>query len=282
MRLFQTISELRPYLQQKRCEGEKIGLIPTMGALHEGHLSLVKQSKAQGDLAVASIFVNPTQFNNPEDLEKYPRNLDRDLEMLTTAGCDAVFAPNAKEMYPEPASLRIDFGSLESELEGKFRPGHFAGVGLVVSKLFNIVQPDQAYFGQKDLQQYYVIEKLVNQLSFPIRLHRVPIMREAHGLAMSSRNERLSEADRQESGLLYKALQAARERLLADDNISQARALVHELINSSARLELEYFEVIDVRDFKPLKKVNDQAFTALCIAAEIGQVRLIDNLLLIS
>ena len=282
MRLFQTISELRPYLQQKRCEGEKIGLIPTMGALHEGHLSLVKQSKAQGDLAVASIFVNPTQFNNPEDLEKYPRNLDRDLEMLTTAGCDAVFAPNAKEMYPEPASLRIDFGSLESELEGKFRPGHFAGVGLVVSKLFNIVQPDQAYFGQKDLQQYYVIEKLVNQLSFPIRLHRVPIMREAHGLAMSSRNERLSEADRQESGLLYKALQAARERLLADDNISQARALVHELINSSARLELEYFEVIDVRDFKPLEKVNDKAFIALCIAAEIGQVRLIDNLLLIS
>ena len=253
-----------------------------MGALHEGHLSLVKQAKALGDLAVTSIFVNPTQFNNPEDLEKYPRNLDKDLAMLEGAGCDAVFAPSASEMYPEPASLRIDFGSLETELEGRFRPGHFAGVGLVVSKLFNIVQPDQAYFGQKDLQQYYVIEKLVKQLSFPIHLHRVPIMREDHGLAMSSRNERLSTADRQEAGLLYQALQQARESLLNQNDVEAARDLVAELINSSARLELEYFEVIDIRDFKPLSEINKKAFTALCIAAEIGQVRLIDNLLLIS
>ena len=282
MRLFHTHSELRPFLQQNRCKGQKIGLIPTMGALHEGHLSLVKQAKAQGDFAVASIFVNPTQFNNPEDLEKYPRNLEKDLAMLEGAGCDAVFAPSASEMYPEPASLRIDFGTLETELEGRFRPGHFAGVGLVVSKLFNIVQPDQAYFGQKDLQQYYVIEKLVKQLSFPISLHRVPIMREDHGLAMSSRNERLSAADRQEAGLLYQALQQARESLLAQNGVEAARTLVAELINSSARLELEYFEVIDIRDFKPLNEINEKAFTALCIAAEIGEVRLIDNLLLIS
>lgn len=282
MRLFHTQSEIRHFLWSERCKGRKIGLVPTMGALHEGHLSLIEMSKKQSDLTVASVFVNPTQFNNPSDLEKYPRNLDRDLEMLEQKGCDAVFAPAVEEMYAHKPSLRIDFGSLETELEGKFREGHFAGVGLVVSKLFNIIQPDSACFGQKDLQQFYIIKKLVEQLSFPIQLHMAPIAREPHGLAMSSRNERLSADARQEAGLIQASVSEARQKLLSGQSIAEARQHVAELFEKSARLELEYFEVISTDDFKPLDKIENKATTALCIAAGIEEVRLIDNLLLIS
>ena len=253
-----------------------------MGALHDGHLSLVRLSKKQGDIAVASIFVNPTQFNNPADLEKYPRDVARDLELLESAGCDAVFVPSVETMYPEPATLSISFGSLENELEGRFRPGHFAGVGLVVSKFFNLIQPDQAYFEQKDLQQFYVIQKLVNQLSFPIKLHRVPIAREENGLAMSSRNERLNSKDRAHAALIYHALQEAQKLLLESADIALAKDKVRELFANSDRFTLEYFEVIDTDDFTPLETIKDKANTALCLAAEIGEVRLIDNLLLIS
>lgn len=254
-----------------------------MGALHEGHLSLVRMSVNAGDLPVASVFVNPTQFNNSEDLEKYPRNLDRDLELLESAGCEAVFAPSTQEMYPASPNLTVDFGSLETELEGRFREGHFKGVGLVVSKLFNIAQPDSAYFGQKDLQQYFIIERLVQQLSFPIKLQMAPIVREPHGLAMSSRNERLSQKDRTEAGLIYQSLQMARQELLNPaHSISEVRQKVDELFKTSNRLSLEYFEVISTSDFKPLNEIKNNATTALCIACEIGQVRLIDNLLLIS
>lgn len=283
MRLFHTQLEIRQYILDQRCEGSKIGLIPTMGALHEGHLSLVRMSVSAGDLPVASIFVNPTQFNNPEDLEKYPRNLDKDLELLESAGCEAVFAPSTKEMYPVAPNLTVSFGSLEIELEGRFRQGHFKGVGLVVSKLFNIVQPDNAYFGQKDLQQYYIIDRLVKQLSFPVKLQMAPIIRESHGLAMSSRNERLSQKDRAEAGLIHQSLQMARQELLKNGHdISEVKQKVDELFKTSDRLSLEYFEVISTNDFKPLNEIKNKATTALCIACEIGQVRLIDNLLLIS
>lgn len=254
-----------------------------MGALHEGHLSLISMSVEAGDFTVASVFVNPTQFNNPEDLEKYPRNLDQDMKLLESAGCQAVFAPSAEEMYPFAPSLNINFGSIESELEGKFRQGHFAGVGLVVSKLFNIIQPDNAYFGQKDLQQYYVIKKLVQQLSFPIQLRMAPIMREPHGLAMSSRNERLSDSHRQEAALIYQALLQAQQELLQPvADLGKVKQKVDELFKTSDRLVLEYFEVINTDDFKPLDEIKNKEATALCIAAQIGEVRLIDNLLLIS
>ncbi|GAB5525989.1 MAG: pantoate--beta-alanine ligase [Roseivirga sp.] len=284
MRLFHTQTELRQYILSKRCADKPIGLIPTMGALHQGHLSLVRMSVEAGDLPVASVFVNPTQFNKPEDLAKYPRDLKKDLELLESAGCEAAFAPSVEEMYPFAPSLAISFGSLETELEGRFREGHFKGVGLVVSKLFNIVQPDHAYFGQKDLQQYYIIKKLVDQLSFPVQLRMAPIMRESHGLAMSSRNERLAADDRQAASLIYQALQLAREELLHKPaaSIADTKQKVDELFKTSDRLILEYFEVISTDDFKPLDKIKNQATTALCIAAEIGQVRLIDNLLLIS
>lgn len=282
MKVFNTHSEIRQFLKKERCNGSKIGLVPTMGALHQGHLSLIQQSISNGDFSVASIFVNPTQFNKPEDLEKYPRNQQRDLEMLKTAGCQAVFLPSVEEMYPHKVNLSINFGSLESELEGRFRPGHFAGVGLVVSKLFNMIQPDNAYFGQKDLQQYYIIKQLVDQLSFPIALHMAPIIRETHGLAMSSRNERLSDNDRLQAGTIYKALTEAKKILVKDGKIAEAKGLVNELFESAPRLTLEYFEAIDTRSFKPLETIGESVHVALCIAAEIGQVRLIDNVLLIS
>jgi pantoate--beta-alanine ligase len=281
MQLLHTQQEIRHFLQSKRCEGLKTGLIPTMGALHHGHLSLVKISVQAGNFTIASVFVNPTQFNNPDDLDKYPRNLDKDLELLEAAGCHAVFAPSVDEMYPFAPDITINFGSLETELEGRFRQGHFKGVGLVVSKLFNIVQPDHAYFGQKDLQQFFIIQKLVNQLSFPVSLQMAPTVREANGLAMSSRNERLSDTDREKASLIHQALQQARGLLSTGHSIVEARVKVAELFKTSDRLVLEYFEVISTNDFKPLTEIKDKATTALCIAAEIGEVRLIDNLLLI-
>lgn len=282
MKTFHTHAELRKFLQKERCHGAKIGLIPTMGALHEGHLSLVRQSKSNSDLAVVSIFVNPTQFNNPKDMEKYPRHPEKDLEILASAGCDAVFMPSVKEMYPKQVSVNISPGSLETGLEGRFRPGHFAGVSLVICKLFNLIQPDHTYFGQKDLQQFFVIKTLVEQLLFPTQLHLLPIVREAHGLAMSSRNERLSPADRAHAGLIYKALTEARTTLLESGDIQAAKAKVLERFKASDRLRLEYFEVISTHDFSPLEIITEEATTALCLAAKIGRVRLIDNLFLIS
>lgn len=281
MKVCYTIQDLRQQLAEVR-NTSKIGLVPTMGALHQGHISLVKASKMNAQITVASIFVNPAQFNNLEDLEKYPRTLEDDLDKLESAGCDFVFVPEASEMYPTTPELKIDLGPITSELEGKFRPGHFNGVGLVVSKLFNIVQPDLAFFGQKDLQQFYVINKLVEELNFSLRLVMVPTQREISGLAMSSRNMRLSEADRNEASLLYKALQEAQKKLELHSIVAEAKQLVKELIDRSDRLHLEYFEVVQTTDFKPLEIVEMKDKTALCIAAEIGGVRLIDNLLLIS
>ncbi|NVJ48239.1 MAG: pantoate--beta-alanine ligase [Cytophagia bacterium] len=281
MKVFNTIQDLRAYLSDFR-NNSKIGLVPTMGALHQGHISLVNESKKQADITVTTIFVNPTQFNNPEDLEKYPRTLKGDLEKLQAANCDVVFAPETKEVYPNKPEVSINLGAITKELEGKFRPGHFDGVGLVVSKLFHIVQPDLAFFGQKDLQQFFVIKKLVDELNFPLQLQMVPTERELNGLAMSSRNMRLSETEKEEAGLLYKSLKEAQKGLLSSPSTLTVKATIEELFKKSERLSLEYFEVVNTSDFKPLQVVTEKEKTALCIAAEIGGVRLIDNLLLIS
>lgn len=281
MKVFNTIQDLRAYLSDFR-NNLKIGLVPTMGALHQGHISLVNESKKQADITVATIFVNPTQFNNPEDLEKYPRTLKGDLEKLQAANCDVVFAPETKEVYPNKPEVSINLGAITKELEGKFRPGHFDGVGLVVSKLFHIVQPDLAFFGQKDLQQFFVIKKLVDELNFPLQLQMVPTERELNGLAMSSRNMRLSETEKEEASLLYKSLKEAQKSLLSSPSTLTVKATIEELFKKSKRLSLEYFEVVNTSDFKPLQVVTEKEKTALCIAAEIGGVRLIDNLLLIS
>src|SRR5690554_1193475 len=203
MILVKTIKELKEYLGELRKNGS-VGLIPTMGALHNGHLSLVNEAVRENPVVVVSIFVNPTQFNDPNDLRRYPRNLDADLKMLEPTGCDLVFAPEAEEIYPEPDSYRekFDFGQLEKVMEGKHRPGHFNGVAQVVSKLFHIVEPNKAYFGLKDFQQLAIIKKMVQMLKMPVEIVPCPIIREESGLAMSSRNELLSAEERKNAALI--------------------------------------------------------------------------------
>tara|TARA_A100000171_G_scaffold52014_1_gene68563 strand:+ start:61 stop:909 length:849 start_codon:yes stop_codon:yes gene_type:complete len=280
MNTFKKIEELRAELLKYRLENKKIGLVPTMGALHHGHISLVEKAKEKSDVVAVSIFVNPTQFNNPEDLEKYPRNIERDLDLLKKAGCDIVFTPEVTEMYAGSHDLKISFGTLENSLEGKFRPGHFSGVGQIVSKLFNIFQPHSAFFGQKDLQQFFIIKKLIDQLCFPIELHMIPTKREDNGLAMSSRNERLTQEEKLEAGLIYQTLKLSAEAILEGRSIHHVIEQANELFAKNERLTLEYFEVVETENFTGISTVSDPKTTALCIAAEIGKVRLIDNLLL--
>ena len=281
MNTFKNIPELKSELLKKRLSHKSIALVPTMGALHNGHIELVKKAQLKADIVAVSIFVNPAQFNNPEDLKKYPREVNRDLELLEKNGCDIVFTPEVSEIYPFKHDLSINFGPLENELEGKFRPNHFAGVGLVVSKLFNIFQPDYAFFGQKDLQQFYVIKKLIQQLSFPVELFMVKTLREANGLAMSSRNERLKPEDKKEAALIFSTLEKAKANLLSGATVESVKNDAHELFQKNERLSLEYFEIVETDNFSQLEEVVNPGKTAICLAAEIGGIRLIDNLLLI-
>ncbi len=278
MQIFNTISETQQYLKTQQRAGKTIGFVPTMGALHAGHISLIERAKSENDLAVCSIFVNPTQFNNPEDLKKYPRTLERDCEMLLPAGCDVVFAPSAEEMYPSLPQLKMDFGTLETVMEGKFRPGHFNGVGIVVSKLFNIVKPQKAYFGLKDLQQVAVIRRMVLNLSFDLEIIPCPTLRETDGLAMSSRNTRLSPEARALAPQIYKALNLAKEKLQSGANVSDIQMAVNEHFAKYPAFEVEYFEAADFDTLLPIEAKIADGKTALCIAAFLGSVRLIDNI----
>lgn len=282
MEICRTIIEVRNTIQNARKAEKSVGLIPTMGALHKGHLSLIEASNKNCDLTVASIFVNPAQFNKPEDLINYPKTLDEDMKKLINADCDVLFLPSDEEIYPSPPSLTITLDSIGEQLEGKFRPGHFDGVGLVISKLFNIIQPDEAFFGQKDIQQFFIIQALVDQLNFPVLVNMVPTVREANGLAMSSRNLRLSAEEKNEASLIIQALKEAQKRLLSGDEVLAVTAQIQKLFSNSDRLALEYFEIVNTDDFKPTKRITNKEKVAICIAAEIGQVRLIDNLMLIS
>ncbi|GIV39610.1 MAG: pantothenate synthetase [Thermonema sp.] len=265
-------------------EGKSIGFIPTMGALHEGHLSLVRRAKEENDVVVCSIFVNPTQFNDPTDLAKYPRTLEADRRLLESVGCDLLFAPQEQEMYPAPPVLRFSFGHLEQVMEGAHRPGHFNGVALVVSKLFHIVQPNKAYFGQKDYQQYLIIRQLVADLSFPVEVVPCPIVREADGLAMSSRNRRLTPAQRREAVILYQTLQEAKQRLLNGVSVEEVKKWVASVFAPLQKkdIRLEYFEVADGYTLSAVKDIHRHKEVVLCIAAYVGEVRLIDNVLLFS
>lgn len=283
MLIFNTISETQEYLKSQQRAGKTIGFVPTMGALHAGHISLIERAKAENDLAVCSIFVNPTQFNNPEDLKKYPRTLEKDCEMLLPAGCDVVFAPSAEEMYPSLPQLKMDFGTLETVMEGKFRPGHFNGVGIVVSKLFNIVKPEKAYFGLKDLQQVAVIRRMVQDLSFDLEIIPCPTLRESDGLAMSSRNTRLSPEARALAPQIYKVLNLAKEKLQAGASVSEMQTAVNEHFDNfpafeRAAFRLEYFEAADFDTLLPIEAKIEDGKTALCVAAFLGGVRLIDNI----
>lgn len=277
MRVFKEIKPIKAFLKDK-WNIIPIGLVPTMGALHAGHLSLIRASKAENQLTICSIFVNPTQFNNAKDLEKYPRDLDRDLNLLEDAGCDIVFAPERIEMYQNTSSIKFDFGQLDKILEGKFRPGHFSGVALVVSKLFHIIQPTIAYFGQKDFQQFMIIEKLVDELKFDIQLKRMPVFREQDGLAMSSRNMRLNKLERQKAIVLYESLNAAKNLLAQGEPLLRAKELVKHKWESMADVKLDYFELADSENLNLLEAVTGKS--VLLIAGFVGEVRLIDNLLL--
>jgi pantoate--beta-alanine ligase len=278
MQVFYEIQALQTYLKTERLQDKTIGFVPTMGALHEGHLSLIETAKNQNDITVCSIFVNPTQFNNPDDLAVYPRTLEADCQMLEKVNCDIVFAPSAAEMYPNLPILKFNFGALETVMEGKFRPGHFSGVGIVVTKLFNIIQPNKAYFGQKDLQQCAVINCLVKDLSFSLELVICPTQREKDGLAMSSRNRNLSGEQRALAPYIYKALQKASE-LLKSQSSSEVRKYIEEYFFRVNSIELEYFEISDFETLLPIEELSEGK-TALCIAAFLGKTRLIDNVII--
>lgn len=278
MEVFKDIIPLKNYLKSHRFKGKSIGLVPTMGALHEGHISLVENAREDNDITVCSIYVNPTQFNNKNDLKAYPRNLEKDLSMLEEKGCDVVFVPSDDIMYAEKSAMTISFGSLEHVMEGKFRPGHFNGVGIVVSKLLNIVQPDKAYFGQKDLQQYLIIKRLVNELMFPVEIKQVNIVREADGLAKSSRNLRLSKEDRQKSVVLYRALLKVKEELEKGKNVDEARAQAATMFNVNG-VQLEYLEIVDTTNLRTVENVSKEKDVAVCVAAMVGDIRLIDNII---
>lgn len=278
MHIFPTIADLRAYLRAERAQGKSVGFVPTMGALHEGHLSLIEASNAQNDLTVCSIFVNPIQFNNPDDLARYPRTLEADCELLKTVGCDAVFAPSVQEMYPEKSLLTFDFGDLERVMEGKFRPGHFNGVGVVVSKLFNIVQPDRTYFGQKDLQQVAVVRRMMIDLGFQIELHPRPTLREADGLAMSSRNRNLTPDERAIAPHIFAGLSAAKSQLLSGQTPAEVKDWMEAHFAQQPAFRLEYFEIVNAFSLQDVTELQPEGQTALCIAAHLGKVRLIDNI----
>jgi len=277
MHRFDTVSALRHYLNSVRSE-KTIGFVPTMGALHEGHVTLIDTARSENDVVVSSIFVNPTQFNNPDDLARYPRTLEDDCQKLAAAGCDVVFTPSVAEMYPEPTTLKLNFGELETVMEGAFRPGHFNGVGTVVAKLFNMVQPDKAYFGQKDLQQVAVIRRLVRDLSFGLELVRCPTVRESDGLAMSSRNRNLTDTEREQATTLFKALTLAHDLLMEGHSTTQAKAAVTGYFTGNPHFRLEYVEIVNADTLQLAAEVLAPGQTAICLAAHLGNVRLIDNL----
>lgn len=278
MQVFHTGAEWQTNWLKSLQSGKTIGFVPTMGALHEGHLDLVKKSKKECDITVTSIFVNPTQFNNPEDFAKYPITLEPDLKQLEAEGTDFVFLPDTSTIYPEKPVLTLNFGELENVLEGEFRPGHFNGVGIVVSKLFHIIKPDKAFFGQKDLQQVAVIKRLVRDLSFNLELVVVPTRREIDGLAMSSRNLRLNPAERTQALILYWSLTKAKDELLAGKPWLDVRNQIRQDFKETSLARLEYFELVHPEHFTRFEAFEPDQKSSICVAAYLGSVRLIDNL----
>jgi len=279
MQVVKHINELRLVLNDKRREGLSIGFVPTMGALHQGHLSLVEEAGRQTGFVVVSIFVNPTQFNDKGDLDRYPRNLQKDIDLLTHSACELIFAPDAEEIYPVPDTRQFDFGVLEQVMEGKFRPGHFNGVAQVVSRLFEIVQPDKAFFGQKDFQQLAIIREMVRKLNMKVEIVSCPIIREADGLAMSSRNMLLTPEQRANAALisatLFEALRKTRQI-----SVNELCQWVVDRINENQFLNTEYFEIVNAMTLLPVKSWDDPCVKVGCVAVHCGKVRLIDNVII--
>lgn len=277
MKVFSKITKTTAFIQKQKTSGLTIGFVPTMGALHEGHLSLMRHAKSENDLLVVSIFVNPIQFNNKKDLEKYPKTFDADSLMLEEVGCDILFAPSAIEMYPEPILKNYNFGLLGDVMEGANRPGHFNGVAIVVKKLFEICLPTKSYFGEKDFQQLAIINKLVKIENLDVEIIPCPIVRESDGLAMSSRNSRLSNEQRQIAPFIHKTLVQARN-LAGINSVNDVKIWVENKFESNVAFQLEYFEIANDTDLQKVSNWNDAENIMGFVVANMGNVRLIDNI----
>ncbi|MFO7370085.1 MAG: pantoate--beta-alanine ligase [Bacteroidales bacterium] len=278
MEVFDKAALLAEKIATFRQDGKSIGFVPTMGALHEGHLSLVRFSRLQNDVTVVSIFVNPNQFNDKSDLERYPRMPEKDGALLQHAGCDLLFMPDVDEVYPEPDTRIFDFGGLDQVMEGKHRPGHFNGVAQVVTRLFDRVKPHRAYFGLKDYQQVAIIRKVMSDLQYPVEIVSCPIVRECDGLAMSSRNMLLSAEERKRALILSQSLFQGRERMKQGHQVVEVKKFVEDRVDSAEGVDLEYFEIIDGTTLLPARNWNAGGDVIGCIAARVGKVRLIDNI----
>jgi pantoate--beta-alanine ligase len=281
MLLFKRVADLQRYLNPLREKGGSIGIVPTMGALHKGHISLIDRSKAANDITVATVFVNPTQFNDPKDLEKYPRTAEKDMEMLVEAGCDILFMPFVEEVYPSGTipTVKFNFGKLDKVLEGVFRPGHFDGMAQVVHRLLDIVKPHNLYMGQKDFQQASIVAAMLQQMKSKIQLTVCDILREEDGLAMSSRNTRLKPEDRAVAPLIYKTLKEAAEKV-SDYTPTEIQRFAVSKLRAEPRFKLEYFEVVDGRTLLPITLFQDTDYAVALTAVWAGDVRLIDNVIL--
>ena len=277
MKIVKNIRQLRDYLAEEKQAGKRIGFVPTMGALHKGHLSLVKFCMEANEVCVVSIFVNPTQFNDKQDLAVYPRMLENDCALLASIGCNYVFAPSEDEMYPEPDTRIFDLGPVSKVMEGVFRPGHFNGVVQIVSKLLDAVEPDSAYFGEKDFQQIAVIKEMVRQLNIPVQIVSCPTLREADGLALSSRNVRLSAGQRQIAPVIAATLKESCI-FVPEKSVQEVVNWVMNILNREPEFHVEYFEIVDGKSLQAIHNWEEATEPTGCIAVFCGNVRLIDNI----
>ena len=277
MKVIHTIKDLQAELTVLRAQGKKVGLVPTMGALHVGHASLVKRSVSENGVTVVSVFVNPTQFNDKNDLAKYPRTLDADCRLLEDCGAAFAFAPSVEEMYPQPDTREFSYAPLDTVMEGAFRPGHFNGVCQIVSKLFDAIQPDRAYFGEKDFQQLAIIREMVRQMNYKLEIVGCPIVREEDGLALSSRNKRLSAQERENALNISRTLFKSRT-FATSHTVSETQKMVEETIEAAPGLRLEYFEIVDGNTLQKVNSWEDAQYVVGCITVFCGEVRLIDNI----
>ena len=278
MKIIRTVKELKEAVSALKSEGKSVGLVPTMGALHDGHISLVERARTGNDAVVVSVFVNPTQFNNPDDLRTYPRTEDADCHRLEKAGVDIAFIPSVEEMYPEPDTRVFDLGPVAAVMEGAMRPGHFNGVAQVVSRLFAIVNPDRAYFGEKDFQQIAVIRRMVELEKFPIEIVACPIKRESDGLALSSRNVRLSAHQREVAPNIHRVMEESLAYKGSGASLKDVKHRVIDEINAYPEMEVEYYEIVNAADMQPVAEWSDCDEAVGCITVYLGDVRLIDNI----
>lgn len=281
MLLFKEVESLQKYLSKKQKEGLRIGYVPTMGALHQGHASLIQKAKVENDISVCSIFVNPTQFNDPKDLEKYPRTEGSDIDLLVSLGNDVLFYPTVDAVYPKNLKIpKFEFGKVDKVMEGKFRPGHFDGVVEVVYRLLDIVAPDRLYMGQKDFQQFTLIQHMLTQMKSKTKLVVCPIIREADGLALSSRNVRLTKGNRQNAPIISKILHQLSDWIKEGATIKEAEEKAIHQLSKIPDFKPEYLEIVDGHTLQPISKMSETDYVVVCAAIWTGDIRLIDNVIL--